>query len=187
MKLALATLAAVTWALFAPAASADEFTWASGVEVMDEADMAAHRGGFEIDGLQINFGAVITTYVNGMPALTTTMTWTDVGSFVQQTVGDIGEQVQSLTAEQRQALGLPDTANGVVINDASGVTTLVHNITEGSLQNIIVNNASGRDLSQNIDVTLELPGFSTMQNSLLLEHLGMQLQNDLNSFVAPGG
>lgn len=180
-------VAAAALLVFAPAAYAEDQTWADGVEVMDEAALDAHRGGFEINGLQINFGAVITTYVNGIPALTTNLTWTDVGTFIEETVGDIGEQVENLTAEQREAMGLPATATGIVIDDASGVTALVHNITEGSLQNIIINNASGRDLSQDIDVTLELPGFEAMQNSLLIEHLGMQLHDEMTGFVDPGG
>lgn len=186
MKVRLSLFSAAVFLTCAPAAYADDLTLADDVVVMDEADMAEHRGGFEINGIEINFGAVITTYVNGIPALTTTLTWTDVGTFVEETVGDIGEQVENLTPEARDALGLPDTASGIVITDQSGVTALVHNITEGSLQNIVINNASGRDLSQDIDVTLELPGFEAMQNSLILEHLGFQIQSDMNSYN-PGG
>ncbi|WP_395646249.1 hypothetical protein [Terricaulis sp.] len=187
MKRRLALLTVSAFLAFAPAAHAQDLAWADEVEVMNEADMNEHRGGFEINGIEFNFGAVITTYVNGVPALTTTLTWTDVGTFVQETVGDIGTQFENLTPEARAAMGLPDTANGVVLTDASGVTALVHNITESSIQNIIINNASGRDLSQDIDVTLQLPGFEAMQNSLMLEHLGMQLHDEMSGLVDPGG
>lgn len=168
---------------------AQDAGWGEGVEIMDDADLAGHRGGFEINGIEINFGAVITTYVNGVPALTTQLTWTDVGAMIQQTVGAIGESIEEMTPDQLEALGIDASANGVVIADENGVTTLVHNVTEGVLQNIIINNASGRDLSQEIDVTLELPGFEAMQASLLVESFGIHLMDDMRGvmFYDPGG
>ena len=69
-----------------------------------------------------------------------------------------------------------------------GVTALVHNITDGALQNIIINNATGRDLAQEIDVTLTLPGFELIQESLLVESFGIRLTDDMNVFIGdPGG
>ncbi len=192
MKLRSALLSAIAFATLSGQAWANDSAWGDGVEVMADEDMASHRGGFEIGGLQINFGAVVTTYVNGVPALTTNLTWTDVGTFVEQTVGDIGQNIGSLTPEQLEALGLSglEAGGGVVIQDADGVTALVHNVTEGgTLQNIIINSATGRDLSQEIDVTLELPGFELVQQQLLLERFGIQISDDMRGviFSSPGG
>ena len=95
-----------------------------------------------------------------------------------------------MTPEQLDALGLDglNGLGGVVIDDEAGVTALVHNITDGSLQNIIVNNATGRDLSQQVDVTLTLPGFELIQNELATEIFGMRLNDDLSPFLtSPGG
>ncbi|MBL8546113.1 MAG: hypothetical protein JNL81_06595 [Hyphomonadaceae bacterium] len=173
-------------AMLAAPAWADD--WGSDVEVMSVEDLEAHRGGFEIGNLSVNFGATVTTLVNGVPALVTTLTWTDVGSLVQQTVGDVGQNIANMTQEQRTALGLDGLgdAGGVVINDEAGVTALVHNITEGSLQNIIINNATGRDLSQQVDVTLTLPGFELVQDALAIEMFGIRINDDLRGFD-PGG
>jgi len=186
-----ALLSAVAFASLSGPAWANDSVWGDGVEVMADEDMARHRGGFDIGGLQINFGAVVTTYVNGVPALTTTLTWTDVGTIVEQTVGDVGANINSLTPAELEALGLNglESAGGIVIDDADGVTALVHNITEGTLQNIIVNSATGRDLSQEIDVTLELPGFELVQQQLLLERFGLQITDDMRGviFSSPGG
>ena len=77
-KLRLVLLAAVAFIALAPAAYADD-AWGDGIEVMDEADLDAHRGGLSIGGLQIDFGAVITTTVDGIPVITTSVNWTDVG------------------------------------------------------------------------------------------------------------
>lgn len=175
--LALVTLACV--ALAAPAYADDG--WGAGVEVMADEEMGDLRGGLAVaPGLEVNFGAVITTYVNGAPALTTNLTWTDTGQLVSETLGQAGESINNLTPEQRSELGLGglENAGGVVIADADGVTALVHNITDGALQNIIVNTATGRDLRQDVDLTLTLPGFEAVQDSLLLERIGIRLSED---------
>lgn len=190
-RCSLALLAGAAFlALAAPAYAADS-VWGDGVEVMGDQEMQGLRGGLAIaPGIDVSFAAVITTTVNGVPALTTQLTWTDVGAFVEQTVGQAGEQIDALTPEQQQALGVAglNGQNGVVIADADGVTALVHNVTEGALQNIIINNATGRDISQSVDVTLTLPGFEVMQNSLLVEHLGFHLSDDMQGVIfSPGG
>lgn len=168
---------------------ADE-SWGEDVEVMSVEDLDANRGGFAIGNLNFNFGATVTTLVNGVPALVTSLTWTDVGAFVEQTVGSVGQDIANMSPEQRAALGLDGLANagGVLIADESGVTALVHNVTEGSLQNIIINNATGRDLTQEIDVTLTLPGFEFIQQQLNTELFGIRLSDDMNVFIGnPGG
>lgn len=186
----LILLTACAFAALASPALADESVWGAGVEVMDAADMEAHRGGFMVNGIDINFGAVITTYVNGVPALTTQLTWTDAGSVIEETVGHIGQSINSLTPDQLAALGIDSTGHpgGIVIDDSSGVTEIVHNVMDGALQNIIINSATGRDITQEIDVSLELPGFDMVQADLLVERFGFQITDDMRGvmFGAPG-
>jgi hypothetical protein len=186
MKLWAALLACV--ALIASPAYADKDPWAD-LDVMDAAELSSNRGGIAIaPGIEVGFGAVVTTMVNGMPALQTQLTWTNTGAIVSQTITSAGQELSTLTPAQRDALGLGglDSAGGMIINDANGVTALVHNVTEGSLQNIILNNAGGRDITQHIDVTLELPGFEAMQGLLSLERFGMRIDSDMNlAFTTP--
>lgn len=172
--------AAASAALCAPA-YADEQGWGD-VEVMADAELEDLRGGFEIGGIEIGFGAVVTTILNGQPVLTTQLTITDAGRIVDQTMANVGQSLSDLTPGQRDALGLGglDDANGIVIEDESGVTALVHNVTEGALQNIIVNTATGRDISQDIDVTLTLPNFEFIQGEISLELFGMRLLDDMS-------
>jgi len=189
LRVALLSAAAVT--AFAAPAWADESGWGDDIEVMADDELAANRGGLAINGIEINFGAVVTTFVNGVPALTTTLTVTDVGAIVDQAVGDIGQSIDEMTSEQLDALGLGglEGSDGVIIDDADGVTALVHNVTDGALQNIIINSATGRDLSQEVDVTVELPGFELMQSQLLVERFGIHISDDLQGimFYDPGG
>lgn len=176
-----ATLATPAWA---------GDVWGEDVDVMNVEELEAHRGGFVVGGITFNFGATITTLINGVPALTTTLTWTDVGTFVEETIGEVGENINTLTAEERAELGIDglENAGGIIITDEAGVTALVHNVTEGSLQNIIINNATGRDLTQEIDVTVTLPGFELIQDALQAELFGMQVSSDLSPFlIDPGG
>jgi len=173
-------LASAIWALALPASA--EAPWGGEVEVMSDAEMGELRGGIAIaPNLEIQFGAVVTTYVNGAPALTTNLTWTDAGQLAQETIAAAGQQLSELTQDQRAAMGLSGLgdANGVVIADEAGVTALVHNVTNGAMQNIILNTASGRDLHQDIDVTLTLPGFEMVQAGLLLERIGIRLNEDM--------
>lgn len=167
-------------------AHAETDAW-DGIEVIDDAEMGELRGGLAVGpNLDINFGAVVTTFANGVPALSTQLNWTNVGPMVEQTVGAIGQNIADLAPEARTAMGLDglENAGGVVIEDEAGVTALVHNITEGSLQNIIINNAAGRDLSQTVDVTLTLPGFEVMQSLLNVERFGIRINSDMQAALA---
>jgi hypothetical protein len=182
-------LATAFYAAFAAPAWAEE-SWGDDVELMSQEEMEAHRGGFTINGIEINFGATVTTLVNGIPALTTTLTWTDVGAIIDESIGELGQNIADMTPDQLATLGIDglENPNGVVIEDEAGVTALVHNISEGALQNIIVNNATGRDLTQEVDVTLTLPGFEFIQDALIVESLGIQFDADLGAFLYdPGG
>jgi hypothetical protein len=178
-RLALAGAAWGALALAAPAHADDP--WA-GIEVIADTEMAEMRGGLALpNGLDVGFGAVVTTYVNGLPALETRFTWGDTGPVFSELVGAVGTSLASMTPAQRDALGLGglDGLGGVVIEDANGVTTLVHNVTEGSLQNIVLNTASRRDLSQHVELTLTLPGFEAVQEGLRQEIYGLRLAQDL--------
>jgi hypothetical protein len=184
-RVALRAAMLATAIVMASATSALASEWGDGVEVMLDDEMDDLRGGFEINGIQIGFGAVVTSYMNGVPVLTTQMTWTDAGAIVEQTMANVGQRLEDLTPEARAALGVDglDDASGIVVTDEAGVTALVHNVTDGALQNIIINSATGRDLAQDIDVTLTLPGFDAIQDSLVLERFGIRLTDDMTGGV----
>lgn len=174
-------LASATIAALSSPVSAAEAEWGMDIEVMADEEMSDLRGGFEVAGVSFDFGAIITSTLNGAPVLTTQLTWTDAGAIVERTMSNVGQNLEDMTPEAREALGLNglEGGGGVVIQDEQGVTAFVHNVTESSLQNIIVNSATGRDLGQDIDVTLTLPGFEAIQGSLLLERFGLRIDEDL--------
>jgi len=175
------------WALSAPA-FAQSADWGEDIEIIADAEMDELRGGFAIGGIQINFGAVVTSTLNGVPVLTTQITMVDTGALVQQTLNAVGQSLADLDPEELAELGIEDSDNaaGVVIESESGVTAFVHNIADGALQNILINTATGQDIEQNIDVTLTLPGFEYIQSQLALETFGLRIADDLQN-VAIGG
>ena len=192
-SLRLALFTAAAFAVFAAPAYANDASWGDEIEVMADDELGDLRGGFEVGGITINFGATVTTILNGMPVLTTNITVSDAGRVVDQTIADVGTTLDELSEEGRAALGLDglgEDAAGIIIEDESGITALVHNVTDGALQNIIVNTATGRDISQDIDITLDLPGFEFIQGQLSLEHFGFRLQDDMMGVAfgrGPGG
>jgi hypothetical protein len=176
-RLPLLLVTAAFLALATPAMADDAWT---GLELMADSEMAELRGGIRLpNGVDLTLGAIVTTYSNGVPVLQTQLNWTDAGTVVDQTIGAIGEDISDMTPEQREALGIDGMTGGVVIDDADGVTALVHNVTDGSLQNVIINNADGRNLRQDIAVTLALPNFETMQGVIALQQLGLRIDRDL--------
>lgn len=181
LKIALLACATMAASIL-PARASDESGWGD-IETLADEEMDNLRGGFEIPGagISLNLGAVVTTMMNGQPVLTTNITWTDGGAVVEQAIADVGQSLAELTPEQRSELGLDGLTNGdgLVISDEAGVTALVHNVTEGALQNIIVNSATGRDISQNVDVTLTLPGFEAIQRSLIRDYFGIHIAHDM--------
>lgn len=173
-------------AMLAAPAQAYEIDWGADTEVLAIAEMDDLRGGFMVaPGIEVQFGAQITTYFDGQPALSTQLTWTDAGAVVESTIGALGRQLSTMSEPERAELGLGglDGLGGVLVSDAAGVTAMVHNLTNGALQNIIINDASGRDLRQEIDVTLTLPGFEVVQAGLILERIGLRLDQDLRGIT----
>jgi hypothetical protein len=180
LLLAGASLVALCAPGVAAAATPGADPWA-GVEIIEETEMADLRGGFKLpSGPEVNFGAVVSTYSGGMLAMQTELTVTDVGAIVEQSMGELGRALSSLTDEEAEQLGVAGLGeNGVVIADEQGVTALVQNFAEGGLQNIIFNTASGRDLRQHIDVTIELPDYAAFERAMSNELVGLRLSNDL--------
>lgn len=169
----------------AAAAVIDADPWA-GVEVIEETEMASLRGGFKLpSGPEVNFGAIVSTYSGGALAMQTELRMTDVGAIIDQSMGELGRALSSLTDEEAEHLGVKGLGdNGVVIADEQGVTALVQNFTEGGVQNIIFNTASGRDLRQEIDLTIELPNYAAFEHMMNNELIGLRLNTDLGQALS---
>jgi hypothetical protein len=69
---------------------------------------------------------------------------------------------------------------GIQIPGATGGSTQVFaNVGAGQIQNIILNSASGQDISQNTNVTLTIYNFAAWQQQVAQHMLSARLANDM--------
>ncbi len=159
-----------------PAGDADLFAAA---QVVDEDELGRQRGGFVFDGLNINLGAQIQTFVNGELALLTTVTWTD--SVVKNTQVVSGAMVPASAAQLHD--GLLQAGNiSINVGDSAvylandGQTALIHR-TDAGIQNILINTASNTNIHTQVNATIDVSGYSgfqaSMQSGSLASSLGM--------------
>lgn len=145
---------------------------------MSPAELAEARGGVQLpNGLELGFGAVMSTYLDGELALQTRLTWTPEGP---QTSLDAGAYTPDL-AQAAAAAGIsisPDQ-HGLLAPGAGGATVILHDLAEGRLGNVALNTANGRALRQETEITLSVPQLDAYQSNLAFQRQFQQLQTNL--------
>lgn len=152
-----------------------------------DSELAEMRGGYlAADGIQFNFGALLSATVNGQLALQTQVTYTATGQQVTQTDGPNTVQGGSPAAGSSGAINGLDLQGfnpkdvTLVKNAATGQiqTALIQKVSGGSVQNIVINTASNQNIQQSTQLQLQLPNFAAteqlFQSNLATLHL---LQN----------
>ncbi len=182
-RLAMAAAAAIlALGLSGQNAHAADLSAFDGAEVVAEETMADMRGGFiSIGGVQIGFGATVRTYADGALALVTQLTWTQAGVIAHSTTGELGARIDAATAQQLAGLGVRGLqgGDGVAVFGPTGATAVIHRVTDGNVQNFIVNTQNDVAFRQEIDVELVLPGFEVAQSGMSLDQMGIRLRDDL--------
>lgn len=130
------------------------------------AEMGELRGGFyTVDGLTFDFGATIRTLVDGVPVLELTLALTPYGARVG---GDPGLPSADLVGFR-----------GVTLMNETGATTILHRLADGQIQGVILNDASGRTIQQDIGVQLLLPSFDIVQSNIDFARNAARLNSDM--------
>lgn len=166
----------------------------AGPQALSDEELSGLRGGFiTTNGFTFGFGVVITSYVNNQLALRTQLTWTPKGPVTEQVKGDVPgvtDLASAMTSLLNNGIdltgirgtgGAPGVSGGVALVDADGATALIHNVTSGQLQSLIVNNANNRDLRQDMELNLYLPDLATMQAASSAHQRTSQMTYDLNT------
>jgi len=183
LRLLLAAAAAcVAIGLGAPPAHAADLSALDGAEVVTEEAMGEMRGGFiAIGGLQIGFGATVRTYADGALALVTQLTWTPNGVIAHTTTGELSARIDAAVAAQLAGLGVSGLAgaDGVAVFGPTGATAVIHRVTDGNLQNFVINTQDNVNFRQEVEVELVLPGFEVTQAGMSLDVMGLRLRDDL--------
>ena len=129
---------------------------------------ATLRGGLLFaDGIAFEFGATVRTTIDGQPALETRLTWTQDGALVEDMSALVGGPLPEFDGF------------GLSITDASGTTLVGHRLLAGELQGFIINTGDNRNIRQEMDVTLTLPGFELTQRDMMTDRLGFRIDMDV--------
>lgn len=140
---------------------------------MDE--LEGLRGGYvTVDGVTFDFGANVRTYVSGELALETRLGMTPDGLTTEVT-----------QSGQPGVTYLPGGA-GLEIRDATGVTTVSNGLLSGQLRSVITNTGNDRDVRQNVDVQLTLPGFDMIQRNIDVARLASSLNAEVGLALSGG-
>lgn len=155
-------LAAVA-SLFAAPARAQEIA----APALSSEELGELRGGFVLPtGIEADFGAIARTYADGVLVLETRFTWTADG--VQR--------------EDVAATSLVDTnqlTNGFALDDSNGETLIAHQLDNLGLRNILLNDASNRDIRVDTQLTVTLPSFALTQQDFRDALLSRQIFDDM--------
>jgi hypothetical protein len=156
----------------AEAASAPPESY-DGSPIVSHAELRAMRGGLEIAGMDIQFGATVNTVVNGTLAAQTVLTLNNNGTMDQQTSFVNGAVVTPISGAQLAALtnGKIDPtalkgARGFTVNNASGLTAALSGITPQHADNVVINTTPGVDIQQLVNMTLTIQNFGQISNAL---------------------
>ncbi len=171
MKAARAYLTCLALLFASPLAAAEP-------EIVSDEELATLRGGFRWNGLDIQLGAEIRSFLDGRLVMQTNVQLTEAGMattrFVSGDLSPVAAQglQQSLIGESSIDVGAGG-ANAYYANDQR--TAFIHRV-DGAFQNIVLNTASGADVRQEMDIVLDLANFAEFQTNLSGDRLAAGLQ-----------
>jgi hypothetical protein len=157
----------------------------AGLQTVDDRKLSHMRGGFSVAGINVAFGAVVTTMINGVAVLQT--------QFVATNAGLIANQSGPVTTTSTPLAGLPGTkvtvAQGpsgpntqvVTVAAPTGTTAAIATIGSQKIVNAIVSNASNQNISQQIELNVQLSNFNSVANQMGHDQLGSQVANSVQA------
>ncbi len=142
-----------------------------------EAELATLRGGYQLAGLDMSFGATLQTVVdnvrmdtvfviNGAGTDIVSQTVTQHGGVDGQVVSQVGHgsgtTIMELTPNGINLAGMQGLP-GLVVNDSKGFTSMFHSVTKDAILGSVVSNASQRDIQQRLDIGVQVNNLPALQ------------------------
>ncbi len=153
---------------------------------LNDAQLAEVRGGFMTPlGVDIGFGAVVRTTIDGVLALETRMSWTANGAETTNAAGAPTDpaQVNDLATAGGINLGPASGWRGIVSPGDGGATAALHDLSQNSISSLIVNTASNRNIRQETEITLNIPEFADLQSGIMAEQAGLRMQDAVGAAI----
>ena len=150
-----------------------------------DSELDGMRGGFMVDGIQFNFGALLSTTVNGQLALQTQVNYTPTGPQVTQTVGPNAVQGAPTNGTINGLIQSGIPRQDIALTN-KGATAVIQMVTNGSVQNIVINTANNQNIQQATQLQLQIPALAQLQQ-LFAHNLALLslMQNAQNSVSTP--
>ena len=136
-------------------------------------DMDEMRGGFiDPSGLLLRFAVDVRTLVDGSVAFIRSLVIQPDQSGQLQATGNTQLLTQNLPSGATASL--IDNGKGIIITDPKGQTTVINQTTQGAFTNIILNAASDRAVTQNMNVDIVLRNMQSAMGvvSTATAHMG---------------
>lgn len=159
----------------------------SRVEVIGANELGKMRGGLRVGGLDIDVGAVVRTIIDGNLALESHISLHNANQIAAAIRADSSSvanapprseavSVGEVTTPANTAVGngagaapasiqAPNVVSSVVLNDAKGLTQVIHDVTRNRIVTAIVNEANLRDIRHRIDIDVTVSNFRAFQRA----------------------
>lgn len=181
-----ATLLLGAFAAAGSAHAADLTPFGAEVQAMSDVELSEERGGLKTPFGEIDFGAVVRTFIDGKIAVETQLDWTDAGAVQNQAIGIL----QSELRERAAGLGgvrLAGDLPAVVLGGHNGDTAVLHHLTGDQITNMVVNTADNRDIRLETVITIVIPELAQLQQDMIGQQLQMGLGDAIGQALVSAG
>ncbi|MDE2462504.1 MAG: hypothetical protein KGO02_02135, partial [Alphaproteobacteria bacterium] len=173
----------------------------AGLSTVSDDQLAGSRGGFMVEGVDINFGAIVKTVVNGAVVLETQLTATN-GALVAVQSGpattsstpipgspQINVRVVNNTVVAEGTLvpgqnGPSTYTSGVVITSPGGSSAAVSTFDPSRIVNVVSSNDSNQNITQQMEINVTLSNYSALKSQIQLSQLATNVTNNVQSALA---
>ncbi len=165
-------------ALSSPAVAAspvNDGVYGADLPRLSNAELSKLRGGVMVDGVDFDFGAIVTVRSGNTVLATTVYTMNSDGSLSHTTTipnGTTGVTVfNGSPGGLLNGTGITVTSNGnstgIVFTNQNGTSVTLNTITAGQMQALLANNAFGRQITQTVNANLTINNFTQLNGTLM--------------------
>lgn len=153
---------------------------------LDDGQLDAARGGFTLPGgIQVDFGATISTSIDGARLLQTNVQFTDTGvTTTYQAADGVPVHIEGGIGASNGTISIGPTGGGTVTLDVETADLFIRHVVGGSIGSIIANTANGRTIDNQVSIDLKLDNVTPLavgSGVFQIEAMGV----DAASFRAP--